>query len=342
MIKARRNKNMVEIIRDEEGNSYEGNNITAEFVKHFETFLGESDHVVPIDDAYFKRKLSNEEAQCIVKEVTDKEIKEAIFDIDSNKAAGPSGYSSEFFKKAWDIVGKDVCLVVKELYKNGKLLREVNATRIALYPKIPTLNKVFEFRPITCCNVIYKCISKILTNRIKNGLSEIMSINQSAFIPGRHIQDSILQSQELLRGYSRKNEPKRCVMQVDIQKAYDTVSWKFLEDILVNFRFLSKMVKWIMVCVSSSAFSICLNGEVHGYFKGGRGLRQGDTISPYLLTLVMEVFYIIMCKNIEESTEFRYHFGCKDLKPTHMCFADDLLVLCKGNKGSVEVIRKSM
>ncbi|GJU26824.1 RNA-directed DNA polymerase, eukaryota, reverse transcriptase zinc-binding domain protein [Tanacetum coccineum] len=102
------------------------------------------------------------------------------------------------------------------------------------------------------------------------------------------------------------------------------------------------MVRWIMVCVSSSAFSICLNEEVHGYFKGGRGLRQGDPISPYLFTLVMEVFNIILCKNIEDSEKFNYHFGCKELKLTHMCFADDLLVLCKGNKSSVEVIKRSM
>ncbi|GJR13116.1 hypothetical protein Tco_0795768 [Tanacetum coccineum] len=91
MIKARRNKNIVESIRDEEGNSYEGNKVVDQFVKHFKKFLGESDLVVPIANTYFKRKVSNEEAQCMVKEVSDKEIKEEIFNIDSNKAAGPDG-----------------------------------------------------------------------------------------------------------------------------------------------------------------------------------------------------------------------------------------------------------
>ncbi|GJZ70565.1 RNA-directed DNA polymerase, eukaryota, reverse transcriptase zinc-binding domain protein [Tanacetum coccineum] len=102
------------------------------------------------------------------------------------------------------------------------------------------------------------------------------------------------------------------------------------------------MVKWIMACITSSAFSICLNGEIHGYFKGGRGLRQGDPISPYLFTLVMEVFNLIMCRNINDSPDYGYHFGCKDLKLSHLCFADDLLVLCKGNKESVEVVKKSL
>ena len=131
-------------------------------------------------------------------------------------------------------------------------------------------------------------------------------------------------------------------MQIDIQKAYDTVSWRFLEDILGKFGFHRQMVKWIMQCVTTNKFSICLNGESHGYFKGGRGLRQGDPISPYLFTLVMEVFNLLMVKNIEEYEDYGYHFGCKELKLSHMCFADDLLVLCKGNKGSIEVVKMTL
>ncbi|GKB04183.1 RNA-directed DNA polymerase, eukaryota, reverse transcriptase zinc-binding domain protein [Tanacetum coccineum] len=342
MIKARRNKSRVESIKDEYGKVYEGSNVAEQFVLHFKKFLGESMPVKNIEEDLFINKINDEDVVKMTEEVTNDEIKSAIFDIDSNKASGPDGFSSEFFKKAWEVIGKDVCLAVKEFFRSGKILGEINATLIALIPKINTPSKVSDFRPITCCNVIYKCIGKILTNRIKNGLSKIMNINQSAFIPGRHIQDNILIAQELLRGYNRKNRPKRCAMQIDIQKAYDTVNWSFLESILVKFGFPQKMVKWIMACITSSAFSICLNGEVHGFFKGGRGLRQGDPISPYLFTIVMEVFNLIMSKNIKESIEYKFHFGCKELKLSHMCFADDLLVLCKGNKGSLEVIKKTL
>ena len=128
-------------------------------------------------------------------------------------------------------------------------------------------------------------------------------------------------------------------MKIDIQKAYDTISWSFLESILTRFGFPQKMVHWIIVCVSTTAFTLCVNGDRFGYFKGGRGLRQGDPISPYILTLIMEVFTLIMKKHSLDS-RYRYHWRCKQLQITHLCFADDLMVLCHGDINSVKVVKK--
>ncbi|GJW12092.1 RNA-directed DNA polymerase, eukaryota, reverse transcriptase zinc-binding domain protein [Tanacetum coccineum] len=271
ILKSRRSKSRVEIIMDDAGSKYEGKAVNEQFVKHFEQFLGKIDNVASVDKRLFKKVLDCDEAKDMIGEVSEEEIKEAMFDIYSTKAPGPDRFTSEFFKKAWKIVGNEVCLAIKEFFNNGKLLGE-----------------------------------------------------------------------ELLRWYNRKNGPKRCAMQIDIQKAYDTVSWRFLEEILGNFGFHKKMVSWIMICVKSTSFTICLNGEMNGFFKGGRGLRQGDPISPYRFTLVMEVFSLIMEKNIEESKVFCYHFGCKELKLSYMCFADDLLVLCKGNRESIKVERDKL
>ncbi|GJU84848.1 RNA-directed DNA polymerase, eukaryota, reverse transcriptase zinc-binding domain protein [Tanacetum coccineum] len=243
MIKARRNKSRVQSIKDEYGKMYEGSNVAEQFVLHFKKFLGESIPVKSIEENLFINKINDEDVVKMTEEVSNDEIKNAIFDINSNKASGPDGFSSGFFKKAWEVIGNDFCLVMKEFFRSGKILEEINASLIALIPKINTPSKVSDFRPTACCNVIYKRISKILTNKIKQDLSKIVNINQSAFIPGRHIQDNILIAQELLRGYNRKNRPKRCAMQIDIQKAYDTVNWTFLESILEKFGFPKKMVK---------------------------------------------------------------------------------------------------
>lgn len=88
---------------------------------------------------------------------------------------------------------------------------------------------VKDFRPIACCSVLYKIISKVLANRMKRVLNTIISEHQSAFVPGRLIFDNILLSQELVRGYSRKHISPRYMVKVDIQKAYDSVEWFFLQ-----------------------------------------------------------------------------------------------------------------
>ena len=195
-----------------------------------------------------------------------------------------------------------------------------------MIPKIPIPNKVTDFRPIACCNVMYKCISKIVTNRIKPILGKLVNKNQSAFIPGRVIQDNILLTQEIRKGYNRIQGPKRVSFKIDIQKAYDTVHWGFLKKVLECFGFHSKMVGWIMQCVTSTAFTLSINGDTIGFFKGGGGLSQGDPVSPYLFTLVMEVFTLMLKRHVARNQDFQYHFRYKELGLTHVCFADDLLL----------------
>ncbi|GJW15974.1 RNA-directed DNA polymerase, eukaryota, reverse transcriptase zinc-binding domain protein [Tanacetum coccineum] len=102
------------------------------------------------------------------------------------------------------------------------------------------------------------------------------------------------------------------------------------------------MIDWIMVCVTTAKFSININGNREGYLKSGRGLKQGDPISPYLFTMVMEMFNLILKKKIRDCKEFRYHFGCKRMQITHLCFADDLIVLCNGDIKSVTVIKQAL
>ncbi|GJU26415.1 putative RNA-directed DNA polymerase, eukaryota, reverse transcriptase zinc-binding domain protein [Tanacetum coccineum] len=127
-------------------------------------------------------------------------------------------------KKAWEAVGSDVCNAVQDFFLNGKLLKEVNHTIIALLPKVSTPSRVNDYRLSSCCYVIYKCISKIITNRIKDGLDDIVSENQLAFVPGWSILDNILLTQELMHTYHLNKGQPCCAIKIDIQKAYDTVS----------------------------------------------------------------------------------------------------------------------
>ncbi|GJU60852.1 putative RNA-directed DNA polymerase, eukaryota, reverse transcriptase zinc-binding domain protein [Tanacetum coccineum] len=185
-------------------------------------------------------------------------------------------------------------------------------------------------------------LDKILTNRIIEGIKEAVSENQSAFVSGRRISDNILITQELMHNYHLDRGPPRCAFKVDIQKAYDTVDWCFLDRILTGFGFHPNMIKWIMACVTSTSFSISINGDIHGYFKGKRGLHQGDPLSLYLFTLVMEILTLILQRRVRLSDSFRYHKHCEDLNIINVCFADDLFLFARGDVVLASVIMDSL
>ncbi|GJW50507.1 RNA-directed DNA polymerase, eukaryota, reverse transcriptase zinc-binding domain protein, partial [Tanacetum coccineum] len=344
VVKGRKSKSRIGDVNDECGNSFKDNEVAGQFVKHFQNFLGTEDQVFPVEDPsnLFTKKLFNSDAVKMVEIVTDEEIKVALFDIDDDKASGPYGFTSKFFKTSWKIIKNDVIGAVKEFFRNGRMLGEINTTLISLIPKSKAPIKVSDYRPIACCNVIYKCISKVMANRIKVVLNKLIDKNQSAFVAGRQISDNILLTQELMNGYNSKNKGRRCAFKFDIQKAYDTVNWYFLKFSLENFGFHAKMIKWIMECLSTTSFSGSVNGESHGFFKAKRGLRQGDPISPYLFTIVIEVFSLMVVRQIQKEKRFKYHWGCKELKITHILFADDLLLLCHGDMKSASVLRRAL
>nr|GEW67696.1 hypothetical protein [Tanacetum cinerariifolium] len=280
-IKSKNQKSCIEVILDANNVEITGLMVAESFVSHYKQFLGTNMTCDDLDNEdLFVKKISDGTKNNMVREVSNEEIKSAMFNIGDDRAPGQDGFSSVFFKKSWNIVGEDVCSAIKDFFHNGKLLKEINHTFLALIPKVTNPTKVMDYGPISSCNVLYKCISKIISNRIIDALKEVISHNQSAFVPGRRISDNILMTQELMHNYHRKSGPPRCAFKVDIQKAYDTVNWGFLENILFCFGFHTSMTKWILACVTSASYSICINGEVHGYFNGMRGLRQSDPLSP--------------------------------------------------------------
>ncbi|GKB52892.1 hypothetical protein Tco_0903645 [Tanacetum coccineum] len=179
VLKSKKQANRICSICDNNGNRLEGVQMEEQFVNHFKRFLAESDKVNKDKDfkGVFGIRLSTVEALLMVSEITNSERKNAMFNIGDNKALGPDGYTFTFFKNAWEVVGNDVCLAIKEFFRIEKLLGEVNATLISLIPKITTPNKVSDYRPIACCNVVYKCISKIITERIKPGLHKLFELS---------------------------------------------------------------------------------------------------------------------------------------------------------------------
>ncbi|KAL2250283.1 UNVERIFIED_CONTAM: hypothetical protein Sindi_2150600 [Sesamum indicum] len=259
-----------------------------------------------------------------------------------NKALGPDGYSSGFFKAAWLIVGDEVTRAVLDFFNTGKLLKQVNYTLRAVIPMVHSPITVADFRLIFCCNVLYKVIAKLLVQRLSVVLGKLVSPCQAAFIPGRIIKDNIMIAQELFTGYKQRRLPPRCALKADIRKAYVTVEWNFLDATLQLFGFLVTFMRWIEECITTPTFSVSLNGKPHDFFVGARGLRQGDPLSPYLFVLVMKVMHLVFLQKIDQDGRFQFHWKCEESKIFQLGFADDVLLFSRAKVDSVRIFKDGL
>lgn len=155
--------------------------------------------------------------------------------------------------------------------------------------KIPI--KPDEFRPISLCNVILKIVTKTLSNRIKQILSNIVHENQSAFLSRRLITAKSLIAFETLHYINKPRKKKNGFVGVklDIAKAYDSLEWTFINNTLIAMSFPPNLIKIIMLCITSVSFSILINGHPTDSFQPKRGIIQGDPLSPYIFILCVEV-----------------------------------------------------
>lgn len=340
IVKRNRGRNYISSIIGRNGvTTTTSEQVASEFEGFYFDLFGVESHRISTDPSVFScgPRLSDCDVANLIRPILPSEVKHAIFDIGDDKAPGPDGFSSGFFKKSWSVVGSHVTEAVLEFFQNGRVLKQLNHTIISLVPKTTHSVSVADFRPIACCNVIYKAITKIISDRLAPILPSLVDKAQAAFVSGRSMTDNIFLSQELLRGYTRKRSSPRCTIKVDLQKAYDTVSWSFLREVLVGLGFPPIFVGWVMQCVSTPTFSIALNGSLTGFFAGKRGLRQGDPMSPSLFILCMEYFSRLL-NSRTENTDFNYHPKCADLRITHLAFADDLMLFARGDLPSIHIL----
>ncbi|XP_010418986.1 PREDICTED: uncharacterized protein LOC104704630 [Camelina sativa] len=207
-------------------------------------------------------------------------------------------------------IGPTVIEAVREFFITGKLLKQINTTILALLPKTVAAKRLTEFRLISCCNTIYKVISRLLAKHLKIITSQAVQRNQVAFIPGRLLSENVLLASELIADFNKDGPTTRGCLQIDLSKAFDNVDWDFLTNILTALELLTM-----------------------------KGLRQGDSISAPLFTLVMD----ILSKQLDESVTrgtFQPHPKCQQPLITHLSFADDILVFFDGGENSlVEILR---
>jgi hypothetical protein len=134
--------------------------------------------------------------ESLVKPFIEEEVRTTLFMMGASKALGPDGLLAGFYQYHWELLGANVMAVVLDFLNGGELPDSINKTTIVLIPKIKQLREMKQFRPISLCNVVYKICSKVLANRLRGILDEIIVEEQSAFVPGRLITDNVLVAYE--------------------------------------------------------------------------------------------------------------------------------------------------
>lgn len=321
--------------QDVEQTSHEG--ISKIAVDYFNALLGENKEVEPLPTDLLLPEISEHHKEMLVMQFTTEEVLQTFKSMANNKSPGPDGFPPEFFIKAWPIIGNEVSKAVLYFFSSMKMPRIINSTALALIPKQEHPSRITQFWPISCCNVLYKCIAKMLANRLKLVLPDIISPCQSAFVSNRTIGDNILLAQSLCRGYHLQSGPPRCAVKLDIHKAFDSLNWNFIFSALERMGFPTIFLKWLNICISTAMVSVKINGALEGFFQCKSGLRQGDPLSPALFVLAMEVFSALVRK-YSTNPDFKYHWRASQVQLTHLIFADDVLLFSKGDKDSMKIL----
>ncbi|KAF3777469.1 Transposon TX1 uncharacterized protein [Nymphaea thermarum] len=217
------------------------------------------------------------------------EIKNAVWALGSGKAPDIDGFPIEFFCTFWEVCSADVFAFCDEFAYSSVFLKELNQATCVLVPKRPNPTDVTHFRPISILGTPYKIIAKLLSLRLAPVMPSVINPFQVTFVKGRLLQDAVVLANEVVHSLYFLRLPS-FILKLDISKAFDSVSWEFLSDLLTRFAFGPSFRQWIMSLVTEAQLAVSFNGKCGDFFCLERGLRQGCPLSPLLFNMVAESF----------------------------------------------------
>ncbi|GJU31597.1 RNA-directed DNA polymerase, eukaryota [Tanacetum coccineum] len=299
--------------------------VKREFFEHFRGRFDKPSVNRACIDTPFPVSLSIDQKEDMERRISKEEVKRAVWDCGVDKSPGPDGFSFSFYRHFWPVIEKDVFEAVDYFFMYGEIPNGCNSNFIALIPKILDANMVKDFRPISLIGSLYKIIAKILANRLVGVLGDLVNEVQSAFVADRQILDGPFILDEVLQ-WCRRKKKHALIFKVDFEKAFDSVRWDFVDDVLNKFGFGERWRTWIQSCLRSSRGSILVNGSPTEEFQFFRGLKQGDPLSPFLFILIMESLHISFQRVVDAGLFTGIKINSM-VNLSHLFYADDAIFL---------------
>ncbi len=268
---------------------------------------------------------------------SEAEVRKATFQLGSDKAPGPDGFNLRFYQRFWDVVKDDIMAIFRDLFDGRLNSGPLDYAYICLIPKKEGAIVANDFRPISLINGVQKIISKVLANRLKGVLDDVISPSQAAFLKGRSILDSFATA-SVISSWSTASGGEVVGIKADFEKAYDKVSWVFLREVLRGLGAEEKWCDWVEQCTTNAKVAALVNGVPTKWIKNKRGLRQGDPLSPYLFLLVAEGLARLL--NEAGGNGLINGVGPKiEDKVALIQYADDTLFFCEAKRRQVRNLR---
>ena len=254
----RQRKNRIGGLMDEGGIWQEEQGATEKIILEYFSSIFSSDHPSNFGASLeaVSERVTPEMNNVLLGSFKADEVWQALQQMHPTKSPGPDGMSPIFYQKYWNIVGLFVSNCVLQALNTGVMPKDINNTYICLISKIKNPQKITNYRPISLCNVIYKLISKVLENRLKRILNEVITDAQSAFVLGHHITDNVVVAFETMHTIGKRKNGKEGLMAIklNMSKAYDRVEWGYLEAIMRKMGFRERWISLVMMCVTTVSY----------------------------------------------------------------------------------------
>ena len=302
-------------------------------IKHVKDFYIKLYKNKGIDKNIAKGILNSTTAKCddaaqrdLSKKISKEELFEALKGTEKNKSPGIDGIPYEFYIQFWEMIGEDLTEMINFCFKRGKLSVSQRRAVITLIPKgKKEKSKIENWRPISLQNCDIKIITKALAKRLETVMPNLIKKSQTCSIKGRQIYHHTLLLREIITFANITKKPIY-ILSFDQEKAFDQVSWEYLEMVLQHFQFPKTFTSYIRTLYTKIESTIAINGNLTTFFQVLRGLRQGCPLSLILYILISETLgnYIRNEKAIEG-----YQMPISGERVKHLQYADDTTGILK-------------